>query len=265
MACRLALLLAAAGAVLVAAAPASFAQAPVAQGPHTQGPCAAVAADGNPEVGYKRRGDRCEGLFNRPVAAAVNLTVIGAHLNQPAFSASASEAVAVRVPAAGPAGPLNLRIVSAKVRQYYRLDASVGASRLFNWPADVRAHPLVQLAPADVRAVACSGSCDSATPTIVPLVIGKGAPMAAGIVKVTLTAAVDLAQLNVSVMAEGAAKNLHDNVDVMSGRSMQLANTAIDIDLPLPPGSYRIKVTAVPASRLAGLDSLRFKLIVPSK
>ncbi len=102
-------------------------------------------------------------------------------------------------------------------------------------------------------------------PTILPLLIGNAPRVATDAVKVSLTAAVDLAEIRVSVMVEGANDFLHQDVDVMSGRSVQLANTPIDINLPLSPGRYRIKVTAVPTSRLAGFDTLRFKLVVPPR
>lgn len=234
----------------------------LAPGALAQSPCAAVIADANPEVGYKKRGNHCEGLYHRPVAAEVNLSVIGAHVGEPNFAVASREAVAVRVPATEASGPLNLRIVSTKVRQYYRLDAAISAARGFDWPAEVRSHPLVQLKPADVRAMACAGSCDGNSPIILPLQLGNGRAVP-GRVTISLTAAVDLSELRFSVMPEGSDKFLHKDVDVMSGRSVQLANTPIDLLLPLPPGQYRIKVTAVPSGRLAALDTLRFKLFVP--
>jgi hypothetical protein len=91
--------------------------------------------DGNP-YGYRLRGDRCEGVFIRPVAGTSLLVAsFTRHFDQYDVTAVQNLDIGWSAPIEG---PIQLRAYGLRRKLYYRMDTTLpSARRSYAWPADV--------------------------------------------------------------------------------------------------------------------------------
>jgi hypothetical protein len=216
------------------------------------------AADAS--VGYKDRGSRCEGLFRQPVAASAKLAVVGLHRHAPNFSPGSGKPITVAAQTRGSASAISLRVLSSRQRQYYRMDAVLDAKSPFIWPRDVVDHSQVKLTPHEVKAIACERTCDVSEPRLIPVSITEGGQVPSDGVTLWMRAALDLRQLFVLVEREPDKASVLANVDVLD-RQMLPAGAAKDVFLPLKPGVYRLRATAVPTGSNA-IDEMKAILLI---
>lgn len=87
-------------------------------------------------MGYKARVNRCEGFFQPATLAEVPaLQLVGLTLGEFRFQADIMEVVQVQVPPGWPAGiPLAVRAEGVLPDLYYRLDATIAATQVLDWP-----------------------------------------------------------------------------------------------------------------------------------
>jgi|RhiMetdeSRZDD1v2_1073273.scaffolds.fasta_scaffold03607_14 hypothetical protein len=103
--------------------------------------------------GYRPRGDRCEGIYKRPVSSfGVQLISLTAQTDLPDLCGSAPVYMVWPVAAAvSGAGPIHVQAESMRPLLYYRLDVDRQASvQSFQWPPDPRCNNEVSLKPADL-------------------------------------------------------------------------------------------------------------------
>lgn len=225
-------------------------------------PCP-VSVDAAASAGttYTNRGDRCEGLFRQPVAASAELRIIGFHRHPPSFAVRSGVPIQVAVTPRTASTPIRLRVVSAKQRQYYRMDAAVPAGGRFTWKRDVIDHSGVMLEPQNTKAIACEGDCERAEPTLLAVSIAETPQAPSPVVSIWLRASLDLSQLNVTLERKGSPKPEMANVEVLQQRVMP-AGAARPIEVKLAPGIYSFRATAVPIGQNA-VDEVRATLVVP--
>lgn len=132
--------------------------------------------EGSP-VAYRARGNRCEGVYDQPVANRINLRIAGFHWGAPVFDPAKDEAVRVSVPPAEPGRTVQLRIVSTRRHDYYQMDTrAVGGDGTFSWPLDVVRQLDDPLQPFHAAALACVSDCDGGSagrPTLLPVSLGS--------------------------------------------------------------------------------------------
>lgn len=214
----------------------------------------------NASVGYKDRGGRCEGLFRQPVAASAKLAVVGLHRHPPDFSPGSGKPILVTAQAREATAAISLRVLSSRQRQYYRMDAVLDPKSRFVWPRDVVDHSQVRLTPHEVKAIACEKTCDVSEPRLVPVSISEGGQVASNGVTLWMRAALDLRQLFVSVERESDRSPVFPNEEVLAGQTLP-AGAPIDVFLPLKPGAYRLRATAVPIGDNA-IDEMKAILLI---
>jgi hypothetical protein len=134
--------------------------------------------------GYRPRGDRCEGIYKRPVNSfgvqLVSLTAHGlAELCAPGTPVHMVWPGAAAIPGAG---PIRVQAESMRPLLYYRLDVDrqAGASS-YQWPAEPRCSSDVGLRVADVGIIARTTAMLAGKPIEVLLPVGLAAQAAAPI------------------------------------------------------------------------------------
>jgi hypothetical protein len=95
-----------------------------------------VPSPGNP-LGYRLRGERCEGLYVLQVAGSGGLSVTGFTEVAVALDIPREEPLVLNWSSPEPL-PARLRAVSLRRQLYYRMDATtLPTERTFRWPTDV--------------------------------------------------------------------------------------------------------------------------------
>ena len=191
---RAALVIAAALALVGSTGPAARAQSS-----HCD-PYLPVSQD-NP-LGYRLRGDRCEGVYVQQVTNTPLLVASFGRLNLPTL---ASRDAAVVVEWTPVAEELRLRTYSLKPRTYYRMDSrrpSGGGS--YRWSSDVVA--ALELAPADVGIVAWTerNIGGARRDVYVPVRAGTALVPKDGIYELVIVPGTELIEVFVGVSAVGA-------------------------------------------------------------
>lgn len=211
------------------------------------------------DVAYRDRGDRCEGLYQQPVAASAGLKIIGLHGNAPRFAAG-SRAPLLVAATVQELKNLNLRIVSRQPQKYYRLDASLGLASKFIWKRDVINDVRVGISQYDIAALMCEGSCETKALRIYPVAIAEhiSAPVIGA--TVWLRSAVNLKKLAVTVEGEHGILPHLNGRDVLEGAELP-GGIAKDVFLDVPAGEYRLRAVALPSGANAP-DEARATLVL---
>jgi hypothetical protein len=210
-------------------------------------------------VAYADRGDRCEGLYQQPVAASAKLQIIGAHRNRPIFDAGSGVPILVSAITAG-AGDLKLRILSTKPQLYYRLDASLDSKGQFLWKRNIVDDVRVGLKPADIAALICAGSCEKSSPTIYPAALTEKATQSVDGITIRMRAALDLKELLVTVESGGAPLPNFNKKNVLDMGALP-GGVAKNIFLDVGPGTYQLRALAIPVGTNAS-DEARAMIII---
>lgn len=121
------------------------------------------------DLGYRDRGDRCEGLYQKDVGST-GLRIVGFHNAQNTI-AHGSKLATVRTVGDS---PKQLSIESTRKRLYYRLDARF-AGRSFRYPLQVIRTDELRIEANELATVACVENCNGVRPTLVPVVVTTNA------------------------------------------------------------------------------------------
>jgi hypothetical protein len=234
-----------------------------------------IADDG---LKYKFRGDRCEGLFMQPVAAASHLEIIGYHEHAPAYLQKSKNPlrVSVTLPSSSDSrmfwqvaevegnsahtNSIALRALSAK--QKYRMDAEVQPGKPFLWDRNVLDMQQIDVLPKDLLMLACEESCYRAKLRLLPASVVGDVPLPRQTPELVFRAAVDLSKLYVRITKLPNGNTITD--EILRGQQV-LAGTPQHIPLnPLiqGPGTYRVILTAIPAYT-AGVDAVEVQIVAP--
>lgn len=103
---------------------------------HPCDPSLVRAADKSPHA-YRLRGDRCEGLFVRPVALGSLLNIVSFTASFAEFDPSRAGELPIAWPIPGP-GQIQIRAQSQEPELHYRMDTiRPPNTTLYSWPTDV--------------------------------------------------------------------------------------------------------------------------------
>lgn len=157
------------------------------------------------EVAYQDRGDRCEGLYQQPVATT-GLRILGflSGANQIAEGDDRPYVFANYL------GPKFLSVESLRRRQYYRMDAAFGDDR-FSYPLELTQRQELAIAIDELALRICVEACDGLRPVLVPARLASETPLEAKPYLV-LRATEDLTYLRIEISGASGVVLYDENV-----------------------------------------------------
>jgi hypothetical protein len=208
-----------------------------------------VATQKSDPLRYRRRGDRCEGVYGQNVAGSSNLRVASLVESLEAFDDTSS--LPLRVEWTAPAGePVTLRASSLRSGLYYRMEtAHPVAASSFAWPSDVRRPLRISSADIGVTGTASMLIGGARREVLVPLRVSqRRPPTRSSSYRLTLWPTVGLSQVFVTVAATGAdgAPTRYLQRDQELGYGVYPAERPIVVRLPalMERGVYLVRVAA---------------------
>src|SRR5271169_6747915 len=117
----------------------------------------------DPAVGYRARGNRCEGLFAVPVSTSARLQIVGFHAGQFPVTplGSNTSVVSVRTRPPSSSDEVLLQAIALRPLTFYAMDTTQLASDgAFSWDTSVLASPTLALRANELGIVACTVLCD---------------------------------------------------------------------------------------------------------
>ena len=212
-----------------------------------------VRARAGDPLGYRLRGDRCEGLYGVNVSGSSELRIVALVDSVDAFDDSSS--LPLRVEWTPPPGAaVTLRATATRAGLYYRMEtARPTADSMYLWPSDVRR--MLRLGRGDVAVLGIAN-----TPTIgthevlVPLRIGqRRRPARAASYHLVLLPTTGLSEVYVSIsrtVTEGMGITEIQR-DQPLGYGFYPAGRPIDVRLP-PLGARGFFEVSIGATRESG-------------
>lgn len=195
-------------------------------------------------LGYRWRGDRCEGVFFQPVAGEA-LELRSFTRGVPSFDAQRSDSIALRWPVVA-SGGVRLRVRGYSLDPLYGMDAvPMPPSRQFNWATSV-VGPL-RYRPADLGFLAWESVTEQGTerriylPIEVGAVVVERAPYHLAVVGVTTLSKVTWRALP---LLEGQSSIADATSDSVSGRFPPQEPVLLEVVPRGPAGTYRLEITA---------------------
>jgi hypothetical protein len=204
--------------------------------------------------GYRPRGDRCEGIYKRPVPSfGVELVSLTAASSADLCSGSSIHMVWPAAASLTGAGPVRVRAESFRPLLYYRLDLDRPANAVsYLWPSEPRCNSDVSLTAKDVGIIASTNVTRDGKPLEVLLPVGL-ASQASGPVRAPYQAVLmpgaRLREVYVSlgrIGASGAPTPIFSERPLGSrpypaGARVIIPLTAADVT---QPGLYRVRASA---------------------
>lgn len=205
--------------------------------------------------GYRPRGDRCEGIYKRPVASfGVELVSLTAKSELGDLCGPGAVYMIWPAPMAGlsGAGPIHVQAESLRRQLYYRLDVDRQSSASsFPWPQDPRCSNEVSLGEPDLGILARASAMLGAKPIRVLLPVGLSRQPTTAVrppYQAVLMPGRRLREVYVSVWRYG---NGSTPAPVVSERPLSMkpypAGTRVTIPLTaaeiLQPGLYRVRAS----------------------
>jgi hypothetical protein len=223
----------------------------------------------DPDVAYKARGSRCEGIYISPVFGALNLRIVGFLIGHTQFAITGDAPIPLRVARAPGAGPTLLLVSSLNWQLHYQMDTSdIPLDGGFAWPTDVLRNPKVRLAPDDLTALACTNQCRPGPETVFyPVRVGarsiQVASAAAEPIILLLQSNVELSQVHFGIR-QG---------DKEIAKDRKLPGQYFPTDRPirlvlgqeLPDGEIDISVVGRELNTRQAAASLRARLYLPRR
>lgn len=121
---------------------------------------------GNRALDYQPRNNRCEGIFDRQVATAISMQLIGFQRGVSSV-VSFAPAGTVQVRVVGRPPNVLLRATATIPRTNYSMDTEqVEQSGLFSWSSAILANPLLGLSSDRLALLACTNLCRKNTGTV---------------------------------------------------------------------------------------------------
>jgi hypothetical protein len=163
----------------------------------------------DPEVSYKPRGSRCEGIYISPVFGALGMRIIGFQIGEGQLVGTGEAPIRLRVDRAAAADPVSLMVSSLNWQLHYQMDtAEIPPDGLFAWPTDVLQNLKVRLGLGELTALACTNRCRPGPQTVFypvrvgapPVVLARTATEATVLL---LQSTVELSQVHFSVRQGG--------------------------------------------------------------
>jgi hypothetical protein len=200
---------------------------------------------GGEKLKYQDRGDRCEGLFVQPVAASAHIKIVAFFDHTPALSEKIDNTISLVALGATSESHISFRSVSARYRQYYRMDAKAGPAGRFVWKTDIV--NALHLATKELMVLACEDGCDLVEPHLLPILGLDGDPKATKNHVLIFTSAVDLAKVFVKLTHISPSQTIENDHDLLEGQILPAGGLKSYYGLAgKPPGLYLIKITAIP-------------------
>jgi hypothetical protein len=213
---------------------------------HPCDPSLVRAADKSPHA-YRLRGDRCEGLFVRPVALGSLLNIVSFTASFAEFDPSRAGELPIAWPIPGP-GQIQIRAQSQEPELHYRMDTiRPPNTTLYSWPTDVLRQLGLQKKRIGVAAwtqISLSGRVEQ---VYVPLRIGESEARSERKYTLVLMPTQTLAEVTYSLVALSAEGKVV-GLPVQPPTSLRLGSYpaergfTITIAAPFRAGLYRIEI-----------------------
>ena len=210
---------------------------------------------------YRLRGDRCEGIYAKPVSTTSRPRIVGFHRQafpNTAFTTTPTTSLTllVRKPASG----VSIRAVSLRPRTYYAMDTDLPPGRSsYAWQTSILSSPQLALSADELGVVACDNLCLMQPATRyfpVELAIPASRVRNSGYVLIFQSeASIERATLT---LQDAAGKTVVQRV--LSSRYVGSWPIPVGIGQP-EPGSYRVRLAAEASdgTRLNGL----YTVVIP--
>ena len=211
------------------------------------------------QVGYQKRGDRCEGLYVANVGAH-SLAATSFSLGKIRYELSSS--VRLQVSAPGQTQPVNVRAVAIPPKTYYRMDATLPAGASMVWPVrDV----LLPANLSDTRIGIFGWKGTENNKTLVPVrVMPQGAPVTAASPFLTVQASFDVQKVK---WRSAPASN---NVCLAFGPWQDAIERSVTASWPiainlskLPAGPHCVEAAAQSGESMSW-ETLKLRVEIPS-
>lgn len=201
---------------------------------------------GDPAIAYRRRGDRCEGVFAPTVSSSGNLRLLGFH--QGRFQAvrfgRATPRVSVKVQGHGNGAPGEVLLRGSTLRPltYYALDTyALGPSGEYSWSPEVLSAPSLALSANELAFTACTHRCRlSAGAAYLPVAMAAPGAASASGYTIVVQAQRELSSIEYEVSPAGGSALPRRN---RSGPFPSRRSVALPLG-DLEPGRYSIRIVA---------------------
>jgi hypothetical protein len=225
---------------------------------------APLTSTGNQQLKYQARDeDRCEGLFFQPVAASAHIRIIAFFDDLPAFSEPLNAIIPLVALGATSENHISFRAVSARYRQYFRMDATADSAGRFAWKTDIV--KALNLAPKELMVLGCDGGCDLAQPRLLPISGLSDHHNRTKTRSVIFTSAVDLSKVLVELTDVSRNRTIEKEHDLLEGQILPAGSLKPYYGLiGKTPGLYRIKLTAIPRYNNDTADQTQTILQIPT-
>lgn len=222
-----------------------------------------VKVDEQEETAYRRRGNRCEGTYDKPAANRINLRIVGFHLGAPVFDPRKDLEVRIAVRPLQVGQKILLRVTSTRYDAYQMDTSAFGADGTFTWPLDVVRILKEPLIPFDTAALACSAHCDSDRATLLPVSLsGSGAVGDDTPRTLTLIAIADVELRSLKATLRIGDKIIFDELDVEVRNLPPYSRILIPMD-DIASGEALFSLSAVTLS--GQRDYIESILLIPSR
>jgi len=129
-----------------------------------------VEVDQESRVAYQSRGNRCEGIYDQPIANRINLRIAGFHQGVPVFDVHQDDSVQITVKPYVAGKEVLLRVISTRRHGYFQMDTrAFDDDGRFTWDLDVAEQLTDPLRPFDTAALACVSNCESHRSILLPV------------------------------------------------------------------------------------------------
>lgn len=197
--------------------------------------------------GYRRRGDRCEGIYAKEVALAT-LNIVSLTSIYQSFDPGGGNDIELGWLAPS-AGPVHLRANSLRRRLYYRMDATSDADdRVWTWPSDVVAALELDASSLGVVAWTYLADPERTPPLYLPLRVGSAPKPAVGSYTVIFVPGRELIEAYIHLKA--LASDGNEPVSILAGKALGYgyypADRGVRFRLPELPatGIYQLEIGA---------------------
>jgi hypothetical protein len=127
----------------------------------------------DPEIAYRARGNRCEGIYAQPVSTSARLQIVGFHAGEFPITPLGSNApvVSVRTRQPNSSSDVLLQAIALRPLTFYAMDTTqLARDGTFNWDTSLLASSALALRANELGIVACTALCNpAADPVYLPV------------------------------------------------------------------------------------------------
>ena len=212
-------------------------------------------------LSYRNRGDRCEGMYVRPVSGGT-VRVVGFHAGK--FSQrSLADLDHLNIGTHGSQSASDVAIILnfTRFNTYYAMDTQLpGSSRLYSWPTTLIARAIDKPTASELGILACTENCQSDARALIPVALSSK-PEEFSDYMILLKPDSTLSRIQYRLSRDGGGE---PKVVTMARRFS--GGVTYPVTLPdLEEGKWTIRITGVSLDGTVGMSTERLLISVPSK